>query len=421
MQGTLGLVLAVAGILFLSWLFLVTLFTPAVSYHVRQPANVASAEFLHWLQSTCASPLYERSGMEILRNGDRFYPLMLEAIRGAKQSVCLECYIFEDGQYGRQFVTALTERARAGVVVMVTVDSLGGTGIHPAKLNELKDAGGHVRYYQPVKWHSLQRLNNRTHREILVVDGTVAFVGGAGIADRWAMQTSAPKWRDSMFRVRGPMVAGVQGTFAANWLESSGEILTGAEYFPELAPAGDASGFIVRSSASRRTTASRAVFQLLIESASQSLFINTPYFIPDRPLRTVLIRVARSGVSVAVLVPGARTDNRWVRIVSRRYYGQLLEAGVRIFEYQPSMIHSKVLVVDDLWSVVGTTNMDNRSFEHNDEVNAVIRDAAIAVRLKEQGQQDINESVEITLADWRARPYWERLLGTGDWLFERQQ
>ena len=254
-----------------------------------------------------------------------------------------------------------------------------------------------------------------------MVDGDVAFVGGAGIANRWAKPTSTPQWRDTMVRVQGPIVGGVQGVFAANWLEACGEILTGAGFFRALAPAGDASGFVVRSSAAHRTTASRVVFQLLIESASRSLFINTPYFIPDGPLRKVLIRIARSGLSVTVLVPGPRTDERWVRTVSRRYYGQLLEAGVRIFEYQPGMIHSKILLVDDLWSVVGTTNVDNRSFEHNDEVNVVLRDAALATRLKDQGQQDINESVEITLAAWRARPYWERLLGTGDWLFERQQ
>lgn len=304
---------------------------------------------------------------------------------------------------------------------MVTLDALGTTGLHPAKLDELRNAGGEVHYYEPVKWYSLQRINNRTHREILVVDGDVAFVGGAGIADRWATQTSTPKWRDTMVRVQGPMVTGVQGVFAANWLETGGEILAGAEFFRALAPAGDASGFVVRSSGAHRITTSRVVFQLLIESASRSLFINTPYFIPDAPLRKALIRTARNGVPVTVLVPGPRTDERWVRTVSRRYYGQLLEAGVRIFEYQPSMIHSKVLLADDLWSVVGTTNVDNRSFEHNDEVNIVIRDAALAVQLEEQGQHDLNESVEVTLADWRARPYWERLLGTGDWLFERQQ
>jgi cardiolipin synthase len=420
MQGTLGLVLAVAGILFLSWLFLVTLFTPAVNYRVREPADVASAEFLHVLQSTCPSPFHEHNSFEVLRNGDCFYPAMLEAIHRAERSVCQECYIFEDGEWGRRFVAALAERARAGVAVMVTVDALGGSGMHAANFDELRQAGGKVHYYEPVKWYSLHRINSRTHREILVVDGEVAFVGGAGIADQWARQTSTPQWRDTMVRVQGPIVTGVQGVFAANWLESGGEILTGADFFRALPPAGEASGFVVRSSAAHRTTASRVVFQLLIESASRSLLINTPYFIPDRPLRKALIRTA-GNVPVTVLVPGARTDQRWVRIVSRRYYGELLEAGVRIFEYQPSMIHAKVLIADDLWSVVGTTNVDNRSFEHNDEVNVVIRDAALAAQLKQHARHDIDESVEITLADWKARPYWERLLGTGDWLFERQQ
>ena len=204
----------------LPWSFLVALFTPAVEYHVRARVDATSDEFLYLLQSTCQSELYHGNRVAIFRNGDRFYPAMLDAIRGATRSVCLECYIFEGGHWGRQFMDLLCERARAGVVVTVTVDAIGGTGWKNASFTELKEAGGRIAYYQSFKWYrSLRQLNNRTHREMLVVDGRVAFVGGAGIADRWGMRTSDPQWRDTMARVDGPVVSAIQAVFAENWLE----------------------------------------------------------------------------------------------------------------------------------------------------------------------------------------------------------
>jgi cardiolipin synthase len=209
--------------------------------------------------------------------------------------------------------------------------------------------------------------------------------------------------------------------FAENWLECCGEILTGEEFFPRLEPTGDTSSLVLKSSPSDRATVSRVAFQLLIECATRSICITTPYFLPDRRLRAALIATARRGVAITVIVPGHHMDQRWVRIASRRYYGQLLAVGVRIFEYQPGMIHAKVMIVDDRWSILGTTNIDNRSFEHNDEVNLAIYDPSVAARLAEEFDADRRESAAVTLDTWRARPYWERLLGGGSWILERQQ
>ena len=269
-------------------------------------------------------------------------------------------------------------------------------------------------------------LNNRTHRELLVIDGRVAFVGGAGIADWWLypslkrMRWHRP-WRDTMARIEGPVVAALQGVAAENWLECCGEILTGPAYFPSLSKVGDTTAFVVKSSPSDRATASRVTFQTLMEGADHSIHISTPYFLPDGSLRRALIETARRGVKITVIVPGHKTDQRWVRLASRRMWGQLLEAGIRIFEYRQTMTHAKVLVVDELWCVFGTTNIDNRSFEHNDEVNVAMRDRALAARLLEDYVRDIHDSEEATLDRWRRRALWEKVVGRFVWILERQQ
>jgi cardiolipin synthase len=269
----------------------------------------------------------------------------------------------------------------------------------------------------------LARLNNRTHREILIVDGRVAFIGGAGIADWWHRDHARgqPAWRDTMVRVEGPVVAALQGVFAENWLECCGEILTGRDFFPPLGAAGASGAMVVRSSPSDRATVSRVTFELLLEGARRDVRISTPYFLPDRPFRRALRATARAGVGITVLVPGRWTDQRWVRIASRRNYRELLEAGIRIFEYAPSMTHVKALIVDGRWSVVGTTNVDNRSFEHNDEVNLLVEDAALAARLNEDFDRDLAQAAEVTIERWEARPWWEKLVGPVAWILERQQ
>ena len=414
--------LALAGALFLIWFVLVLLFTPGIGYHVRTRVPLDAPAFLRTLEATCQATLHDGNHAEVFTNGHAFYPAMLEAIAGAQRSITMECYIFKLGKTATRFIDALCDRARHGVAVTMVLDAVGSAGVRGSELRRLRDAGVRVEFYQALKWYSLARINNRTHRELLVVDGRVAFTGGAGIADWWSGdEPGQPAWRDTMVRVEGPVVSALQGVLAENWLECCGEILTGDEYFPTPVPAADVRAFVVKSSPSDRATVSRVTFQMLIDAAQHDVRINTPYFLPDKALRTCLIGVARRGVRISIVVPGPRTDQRWVRFASRRGFKGLLEAGVRVFEYGPAMMHCKMLIVDDEWAVVGTTNVDNRSFEHNDEVNLALWDRRLAARLRSDHERDVRDSREMTLETWRQRPLWEKLLGPVVWILERQQ
>jgi cardiolipin synthase len=417
--------LTVAGGVFLAWLVLVFLFTPGINYRLAHRTSIHAPGFLYTLQSTCQAALHHGNDVQIYTNGRTFYPAMVECIRGAKRSVNMECYIFQPGRVADRFIEALAERARAGVNVTITVDAIGSLFFWGRPVRRLRQAGCRIASYQSVKWYSLARLNNRTHRELLVVDGRVAFVGGAGIADWWDEPPDASgkrqAWRDGMARIEGPVVAALQGVAAENWLECCGEILTGPEYFPDLDAVGTTTAFVVKSSPSDRATVSRVTFQLLMEGADHHVRITTPYFLPDRALRRALVELARRGVAVSVIVPGRDTDQRWVRLASRRMWGELLRAGLRIYEYRAVMMHAKVLIVDELWAVIGTTNIDNRSFEHNDEVNVAMLDPAVAARLLEDYARDVRDSDEVTLERWLRRPLWEKIVGPFVWILERQQ
>ncbi len=414
--------LAVAGGIFLAWVILVFLFTPGINYHLSRRTSVHADDFLYTIQSTCQAALHHGNSVQILTNGAEFYPAMLDAIRSATRSVNMECYIFQPGRVANQFIEALSERARKGVNVTIVVDAIGSFSLWGRPVRRLRKAGCRIESYQRLNWYRLARINNRTHRELLVIDGRVAFVGGAGVADWWMHpHRGARPWRDTMARIEGPVVAAIQGVAAENWLECCGEILTGPEYFPNLDTVGTTTAFVVRSSPSDRATASRVAFQLLIEGADQQVRISTPYFLPDRAFRRALVAIAARGVELCVIVPGRGTDQRWVRLASRRMWGQLLEAGIRIYEYRKTMTHAKVLIVDGLWAVIGTTNLDNRSFEHNDEVNVALRDAEVATRLLVDFERDIQDSDEITLESWRRRPLWEKIVGPFVWILERQQ
>jgi cardiolipin synthase len=414
--------LAVAGGVFLGWLVLVFLFTPGINYRLSRRTSVHSDDFLYTIQSTCEAALHHGNKVEILTNGAAFYPAMLDAIRSATRSVNMECYIFQPGLVADQFIEALSDRARKGVNVTIVVDAIGSFSLWGRPVRRLRRAGCRIESYQRFHWYRLARLNNRTHRELLIIDGRIAFAGGAGIADWWLHPNGGKRpWRDTMARVEGPVVAALQGVAAENWLECCGEIMTGPEYFPDLDPAGETTAFVVKSSPSDRATASRVAFQLLMEGADQHVHIATPYFLPDRAFRRSLVGIAARGVALHVIVPGRETDQKWVRLASRRMWGQLLEAGIRIYEYRLAMIHAKVLVVDGLWAVLGTTNLDNRSFEHNDEVNIALRDEQVARRLLDDYSRDIENSDEITLEAWRRRPLWEKIVGPFVWILERQQ
>ena len=414
--------LAIAGTLFLLWLIVVFLFTPGINYHLARRTSVHADDFLYTLQSTCQAALHHGNKVTIFTNGPAFYPAMLDAIRSATHSVNLECYIFQPGKIADQFIDALAERARIGVNVTIVVDAIGSFHLWGKPLRRLKEAGCRIEAYQQFHWYRLARLNNRTHRELVVIDGRIAFIGGAGIADWWALPHKAkPPWRDTMARIEGPIVAALQGVAAENWLECCGEIITGPDYFPDLEAVGDTTAFVIKSSPSDRATASRVAFQLLMEGADHHIRIATPYFLPDRALRRALVRVAQRGVAVDIIVPGRHTDQRWVRLASRRMWGQLLAAGIRIHEFRPGMTHMKILIVDELWSVLGTTNIDNRSFEHNDEINVALRDPQVAARLLADYEQDLRDSDEITHNRWQRRALWEKIVGPFVWILERQQ
>jgi cardiolipin synthase len=412
----------IIGLGFIVWLVLVLFFTPRIDYKVSQPLRPDSNDFLHVIQATCQAAIHFHNDVEILTNGAQFYPAMRDAILAAESSVNMEAYIFRRGAAADMLVDAMVERARAGVEVRLTLDAVGSAFMFGAPLRRLRGAGCKVQFYQAIRWYRFHRLNNRTHRELLVIDGRIAFTGGAGVADQWLKPHGRhAAWRDTMARIEGPIVAALQGVFAENWLECCGEILTDPRHWPVLKEAGAAEAMLVKSSPSDRATASRVVFQMLIEGAVSCIDIQTPYFLPDKSLRRALVRAACRGVRVRVIVPGKDTDQRLVRLASRRMYRELLAGGIRLFEYRPAMTHVKALMVDDAWALIGTTNVDNRSFEHNDEVNVAFRQTSVAGRLRRDFESDLAASNEITLEDWGRRPALEKLIEPVCWILERQQ
>ncbi|HZJ31472.1 MAG TPA: phospholipase D-like domain-containing protein [Vicinamibacterales bacterium] len=409
------------GLAFIAWFVLVLLFTPRIDYQVTVPLRPDSDDFIYVLQSACQGAIHLHNRVDIFTNGAQFYPAMRDAILSAQLSVNLEAYIFQPGEAADMIVEAMIERAKAGVEVRVVLDAIGSSYLRNRAAARLAAHGCRVAFYQPITWYRLHRLNNRTHRELMVIDGKMAFTGGAGVADWWYKPVHGPAWRDTMARIEGPVAAAIQGTFAENWLEACGEILTGPRHWPAIEPAGKAGAMLVKSSPSDRATVSRVVFQMLMEGAVTSIDISTPYFLPDKAFRRALVRAAQRGVQVRVIVPGLHTDQRWVRFASRRMYRELLAAGVRMFEYRPAMIHVKTVMVDGVWAMIGTTNIDNRSFEHNDEVNVAFREHGVTARFRHDFEADLAASDEVTLDRWIARPVFEKVIGPVCWILERQQ
>lgn len=419
------MIAAIALLIFLAW-FLLFLFQPGPKYELSEGSGVPidSPEFLPMLEALADAHFEPGNAIDVLPNGEQYYPAELEAIRAAKQSVTLEAYIFQRGRVADDFIGALTDRARAGVKVNLVLDGVGSLSTTKGAFDDLIAAGGRVEFYHPLRWYSWPRYNNRTHRELIVIDGHTAFVGGSGFADHWLHGADGhPRWRDTMFRVRGPVANRLQGTFVENWVEASGEVLNSPAYFARSAPAGPTPILVVNSTPSQgSSTRARILYQALLGSAKRRIYVTTPYFLPDRSLMNALITAKRDrGLDVKVLVPGQRSDHFMTRASSRGLYGKLLEAGIEIYEYQPAMLHAKVLLVDDDWVVVGSTNFDNRSFGLNDEINLCAKDAALAQRLTQDFHSDLSESHRVTLDDWRNRPYWQRLFEWAGWLISRHQ
>jgi cardiolipin synthase len=372
--------------------------------------SVSDPQFRRTVDVMLGFAILPGNRVEALVNGDRIFPSMLEAIRGARQSITFESYIYWSGEIGKEFVTALSERARAGVAVHVLVDWFGSWKIDKALLREMREAGAQVVLYNPLRWNTLTQMNNRTHRKLLVVDGKIGFTGGVGIADEWTGNAQDEKhWRDTHFRLEGPAVAQMQSAFMENWIEATGAVLHGEKYFPPLERRGSAEAQVFVSSPGGGGESAQFLYLLSIVSAAKSIRMSASYFVPDNVEVEAFTAALRRGVKVQIILPGPLTDSETARRASRADWGPLLRAGAEIHEYQPTMFHVKVLVVDGLWTTVGSTNFDSRSFSVNDEANLNVYDRDFAAVQERIFEEDLKRARRITLEEWENRPWTEKL------------
>jgi cardiolipin synthase len=378
-------------------------------YQLGTDADVGTEAFVEAAAALLNNPVYRGGEVTLLQNGDAFYPAMLQAIRSATDNITFEVYIFEPDDIGRLFMDALIDRARGGVEVRLLVDWFGSLKLRQRHRDELTRAGVQVQVFRPFSLRNLVRIYRRTHRRAIVIDGRVAFTGGAAISKKWAGDVRNPhEWRDSMTRVTGPLVGGIQSAFAVNWVYCTGEVLTASRFLPPLAPGTGPRSVSVVSSPSDAAQPIRVLFWLSFAHARRRLWICNSYFIPDPRLRKAVVDRARQGVDVRILVPGNHTDAVPVQFAGRSYYEELLAAGVRIFEFLPAMMHAKTVVVDDAWSVIGSANMDERSMELNEENIVGIADGPFAQAVAEGLERDFARSREVMLEEWRRRPAWQR-------------
>lgn len=350
-----------------------------------------------------------------LINGEQIFPAMLNAIAGAKRSINFETYIYWSGDIGKRFSDALGERARAGVKTSVLVDWVGAAKMDRSLIESMRSSGVSVSYYRPLRWYTLVRMNNRTHRKLLIIDGRVGFTGGVGIADLWDGHAQDPQhWRDTHFQIEGPVVAQLQAAFMDNWIRTRGHVLHGDDYFPslEVQPANQFAQ-VFRSSAREGSDSMRLMYLLAIAAARKSIHMENAYFVPDDLSVRMLVAARKRGVDVQIIVPGDHTDQTVVSHASRAHWGPLLAAGVKIFRYRPTMLHCKIFIVDHAWTSVGSTNFDNRSFRLNDEANLNVFDAGFAAENEAQFERDKANADDYSLADWRQRGTGEKI---SEWL-----
>ncbi len=344
-----------------------------------------------------------------LENGEQIFPAMLAAICSAQKTITFETYIYWSGEIGKKFSDAFSDRARAGVQVRITIDWLGGAKLDKAQLAQMKRAGVLVVFYRPLRWYNVSRLNNRTHRKLLVVDGRVGFTGGVGIADKWEGHAQDPDhWRDMHFRIEGPVVAQLQAAFNDNWIKTTGEVLNGPGYFPTLSPAGVMDANVFTSSPSGGSESMHLMYLMIVAAAEHSIDLTAAYFIPDDLMIQELVAARRRGVRVRILLPGKHTDSDAVRLASKATWGLLLGAGAEMYEYQPTMVHNKLLIADDAMVSVGSTNLDIRSFELNDEASLNVYDETFATHMTTVFEADLADAAPYTYDMWRRRSWQEQ-------------
>jgi cardiolipin synthase len=380
-----------------------------IDYRINNLSDVSSKQFQLTLENMMGPTFTRGNRIQALQNGDEIFPSMLEAIRNAKKTINFESYIYVGGKIGDAFIDALSERARAGVKVKMLIDWVGSQKIDDERIARITEAGVDVKKFHPPGWFSMTRMNNRTHRKILVVDGVVGFTGGVGISDEWLGKASDPEhWRDSHYRVVGPAVGQLQAAFTDNWLATSPQVLLGAEYFPLIEENGPSTAQVFKSSPREGAASALLMYMMSIAASKKELLIANAYFIPSKITLHALLDARKRGVRIAVIVPGPFVDSKVTQMASRSTWGELLEAGVEIYEYQPTMFHCKYMIVDQQWMSVGSTNFDDRSFRLNSEENLNILDKDFAEIQARVFAEDLKNSKRVSLDQWRARPILEK-------------
>jgi len=376
-----------------------------VGYAVEDPAPPSSQDFRWAAEALTGHATISGNKVDVLVNGDEIFPAVLEAVRGARETLNIETYVYWQGEIAVDLAEAVCERARDGVECRVLIDAVGSAKMDPRVITQMRDAGAEVVRFRPPKPHLLRRADNRSHRRAIVVDGRVGFTGGVGIAGEWEGNAEDPDhWRDTHFRVEGPIVHALQGAFGEHWVEATGEALVGERFLPTIEPFEDGVTMqLVRSGARVGDTNIEILFYLAIASAEESIELTAAYFAPRPPFLEALCEAAKRGVKVSVLVPGPHIDKEFVRVAGRAVYQELLECGVGVHEYQPTMLHAKSMVVDGCWASVGTANFDNRSFQLNDELTLSVFDGDVAAKLSDVFARDLEQADQIEQGRWEDR------------------
>ena len=392
-----------------------------IDTRVESLYSVTDPQYLRSMGVLLGPTIIEGNTVKHLENGVEIFPAMLEAIRSARKTITFETYIYWSGDVGKQFAEALRERAQAGVKVHVLLDWIGSAKMDEAMLEEMRKGGVEVERYHKPHWLNLTRMNNRTHRKLLIVDGQVGFTGGVGIADQWNGNAQDKEhWRDSHFMVRGPAVSEFQAVFLDNWIKATGRVLHSEDYFPKIDNAGKMPAQMFSSSPTGGSESMHLMYLLSIASARQSILLSSSYFVPDELAINALVEAAKRGVKIRIITPGEDIDASVVRHASRARWGELLEAGVVIAEYQPTMFHCKIMIVDGYMVSTGSTNFDNRSFRLNDEANLNVYDAGFAAEMTREFEQDFAKTRAITIEQWRNRPWKEKVIEHASSLLGKQ-
>lgn len=373
--------------------------------------DVADAQFSRSTSALLGPPFLSGNDVQVLTNGKVIFPSMLAAIKSAQETITFETFIYWADTIGEEFANALSERALAGVKVHVLLDWLGSVKMEQTQLNRMKLAGVQIERYHKPHWTHFARFNNRTHRKLLIVDGKLGFTGGVGIADQWRGDArNANEWRDSHFKVTGPVVGQMQAVFMDNWIKAQGEVLHNVLYFPALKSTAKVQAQMFSSSASGGSDSMQLMYMMAITAASKSIELSSAYFVPDQLSIQTLINAVLRGVKIRIITPGKHIDTELVRKASKASWGELLKSKIQIAEYQPTMYHCKIFIVDSLLVSVGSTNFDNRSFRLNDEANLNILDKTFAIQQQKVFEEDWSNSRQISYQQWLNRPFKEKVL-----------